>query len=64
MTGSKLEIGSVFLNTDDDIIIIDPTFEYEDVAKAFKGTFINIGPESRNYINPLHIDIKIYLQRM
>lgn len=58
MTGSKLEIGSVFLNTDDDIIIIDPTFEYEDVAKAFKGTFINIGPESRNYINPLHIDIK------
>lgn len=57
MTGSKLEIGSVFLNTDDDIIIIDPTFEYIDVSKAFRGSFINIGPDSRNYINPLHIDI-------
>ena len=58
MTGSKLEIGSVFLNTNDDIIIIDPTFEYEDVAEAFNGSFINIGPDSKNYINPLHIDIK------
>ena len=58
MTGAKLEIGSVFLNTDDDIIIIDPTFEYEDVAYAFGGTFINIGPDSKNYINPLHIDVK------
>lgn len=58
MTGSKLEIGSVFLNTDDDIIILDPTFEYEDIAKAFNGSFINIGPDSKNYINPLHIDIK------
>lgn len=58
MTGAKLEIGSVFLNTDDDIIIIDPTFEYEDVAYAFGGTFINIGPNSKNYINPLHIDVK------
>ena len=58
MTGSKLEIGSVFLNTNDDIIILDPTLEYEDIAKAFNGAYIEMSPDSKNFINPLHIDIK------
>lgn len=58
-TGSKLEIGSVFLNTDDDIIIVDPTHEYMDVAKAFDGSFIEISPHSTNWVNPLDCDVSL-----
>lgn len=57
MTGGKLEMGSVFLNTDDDIIILDPTLEYKDVARTFKGAYVDIGPDAENHINPLHIDV-------
>jgi len=56
-TGAKLEIGSVFLNTDDDIIIVDPTHEYIDVAAAFNGSFIEISPNSKNWLNPLECDV-------
>ncbi len=59
LTGSKLEIGSVFLNTDDDIIIVDPTHEYIDVAKAFDGSFIEISPHSTNWVNPLDCDVSL-----
>lgn len=57
-TGSKMEMGSIFLNTNDDIIILDPTYEYKDICDAFAGTYIDIGPDTKNHINPLHIDIE------
>lgn len=57
-TAVKFEQGGVFLNYDDDIIVLDPTGEYEEVANSFNGQFIDISPNSMNYINPLHIDIK------
>ena len=48
-----------FLNTDDDIIIVDPTHEYMDVAKAFDGSFIEISPHSTNWVNPLDRDVSL-----
>lgn len=42
LTGGKMEIGSVFINTEDDIIIIDPQNEFEDTVKIFDGTYINL----------------------
>lgn len=41
-TGAKMEAGSVFLNTEDDIIFVDPTLEYFDVAEAYGGAVINL----------------------
>lgn len=57
MTGSKLEIGSVFLTTDDDIIIIDPQLEYPDQCSSFNGSYINFATYSKNYINMFHCDL-------
>lgn len=55
---AKSEMVSVYLNSDDDIIIIDPTLEYKDLADKFNGSFLEFSTESKNYINPLDIDLE------
>ena len=62
---AKLEMSSVRLGTNDDIIIIDPSNEYIPVAKEYGGEVIAIGREGAesgyaNYINPLDIDLSVY----
>ena len=57
-TGCKMEIGSVFLNTTDDIIIVDPTLEYFDVADAYDGTIINLSSATKQHMNPMTIDLQ------
>lgn len=56
-TGCKMEAGSVFLNTEDDIIFVDPTLEYFDVAEAYGGAVINFATYSTDYVNPLEVDL-------
>lgn len=56
-TGCKMEAGSVFLNTKDDIIFVDPTLEYFDVADAYGGAIINLATYVKTYINPLEVDL-------
>lgn len=58
-TGCKMEAGSVFLNTDDDIIFVDPTLEYFDVAEAYGGAAINLATYAQNHLNPLEIDLAL-----
>ena len=38
----KMEMGSVFLSGDDEIIVIDPMNEYFDIAQTYGGTVVNI----------------------
>lgn len=62
---AKLEMSSVRLGTNDDIIIIDPSNEYISIAKEYGGEVIVIGGEGAesgyaNYINPLDIDLSVY----
>ena len=57
-TGCKMEAGSVFLNTQDDIIFVDPTLEYFDVADAYGGAIINLATYAQNYLNPLEVNLK------
>lgn len=52
---SKREIISVLLNTEDDVIIIDPEREYGTLANNFGGEVINISAGSKEFINPLDI---------
>ena len=54
---AKQEMGSVFLNTKDDVICIDPMNEYFDIAATYGGTVINLSAYTRNYVNPLDADI-------
>lgn len=54
----KTEMSSVFLNTKDDIIIIDPTLEYSDVVERYNGTIIEFSNNTETFINPLETDIE------
>lgn len=50
---AKREMVNVLLNTDDDVIVIDPEREYTNLGLNFNGEIINISAASKNYINPL-----------
>ncbi|OZG59326.1 transfer complex protein [Bifidobacterium tissieri] len=51
----KQEIGSMFLNRDDDVIIIDPEREYLALCHAFGGQIVEISAGGHQCINPLDI---------
>lgn len=53
----KNEMLGVYLKTDDDIIVVDPALEYFDLAKNLNGAIVNLSSYTKNYINPLWIDI-------
>ncbi|WP_428849351.1 VirB4-like conjugal transfer ATPase, CD1110 family [Thomasclavelia spiroformis] len=47
----KREIMQVILNTDDDVIIIDPENEYKPLTKRYNGSYINVSTTSGTYFN-------------
>ena len=51
----KQEIAGLFLNRDDEIIIIDPEREYLPLAQAFGGQIVRISAGSTSRINPLDV---------
>ena len=53
---AKREMANVFLNTNDDILIIDPEREYSPLVKAFGGSIVRIAPGSKYHLNPLDMD--------
>jgi hypothetical protein len=53
----KQGMGQVFLNTKDDIIVIDPMNEYFDIATTFGGAIVNMSAYTKNYVNPLDADL-------
>lgn len=53
----KQEMGQVFLNSNDDVIIIDPMNEYLDIAHKFGGAIVNLSAYTKNYVNPLSADL-------
>ncbi len=54
---AKREIANVLLVTDDDVIICDPEGEYFPLVEAFRGQVVKISPTSKNYINPMDINL-------
>ena len=54
---AKQEMGNVFLNTQDDVIVIDPMNEYFDIADTFGGAIVNLSAYTKNYVNPLAADL-------
>ena len=53
----KMEMGSVFLSGDDEIIVIDPMHEYFDIAETYGGTVVNMSTYTDHYVNPLEMDV-------
>lgn len=54
---AKREILNVFLITNDDIIICDPEGEYSPLVNALGGQVVKISPVSKQYINPMDINL-------
>ena len=52
----KREIYSVYLVTDDDIIVCDPESEYTALVESLKGQVLKISPTSTQFINPMDIN--------
>lgn len=59
-TGSKMEMGSVVLKTEDDVIIVDPTLEYRNVVETYNGSYVNIDPNTNDHINPLDVPLSVF----
>ena len=53
----KMEMGSVFLSGQDEIIVVDPQNEYFDIAHTYGGEVINMSTYTDNYVNPLTMDV-------
>ena len=54
---AKREITNAFLITEDDIIICDPEAEYAPLVQRLKGQVIRISPTSKEYVNPMDINL-------
>lgn len=52
---AKREIVNVLLNSDDEVLVIDPEREYAPLARGFNGEIIHISAGSKTHINPLDI---------
>lgn len=54
---AKREITNAFLITNDDIVISDPEAEYYPLVQKLGGQVIKLSPNSKDYINPLDINL-------
>ena len=55
---AKREITNAFLITNDDIIICDPEAEYYPLVQKLEGQVIKISPTSKQYVNPMDINME------
>jgi type IV secretory pathway VirB4 component len=53
---AKDEIGAIALNTEDDIIVVDPEREYSPLIREMGGEIVHISANSRNHINALDVN--------
>lgn len=54
---AKREITNAFLVARDDIFICDPEAEYYSLVKALGGQVVKLSPTSKDYINPMDINL-------
>ena len=54
---AKREMTNVFMVTTDDILVCDPEGEYYPIVRALNGQVIRISPTSKEYVNPMDINV-------
>ena len=52
----KEELDAILLNTDDNVIIIDPEREYVHMVEELGGQVVNMSPDSNDHINAMEIN--------
>lgn len=55
---SKSELLGVFLNTDDDVIVIDPEREYQKITERVGGQRVVVDAAGTSHINALEVDLE------
>jgi len=55
---AKREMLNVLLNSDDEVLVIDPEREYTAIARGLDGEIIDISAASKNNINPLDLSLE------
>lgn len=55
---AKREMLNVLLNTNDDVVVIDPDREYGPMAELLNGEVVKIATGSQHHINPLDMEAK------
>lgn len=56
-TIAKAEMINVLLNTDNDVIVIDPEAEYHPMAKLLGGQVVRIAAGGEAHVNPMDLDM-------
>ena len=54
---AKREMANAILVTEDDVLICDPEGEYGNLVRQFNGEVIKISAKSKDYLNPLDINM-------
>ena len=54
---AKRDMTNAFLITSDDIIICDPEGEYSPLTQMLHGQVVHISPNSKQYVNPMDINL-------
>lgn len=54
------EILQTLVSTDDDILILDPQNEFEDIVKANGGSYFDLTPKSRIYLNGFEVSEEVF----
>ena len=54
---AKREFVNAFFSTTDDLIVCDPEGEYYPLVQALNGQVIRIAPNSKDYVNPMDINL-------
>ena len=57
---AKWEMANILAGTNDKIIVIDPTLEYQSEVELFNGAYLNFKPGTNNYLNPLECELSIF----
>lgn len=54
------EVSQTLLATDDDVIIIDPQNEFQDIVEQYNGSYFDLTPNSGTYLNGFEVSEEVF----
>lgn len=54
------EVSQTLLGTDDDILILDPQNEFEDICRQYSGAYYDLTPKSGIYLNGFEVSEEVF----
>lgn len=54
------EVSQTLLGTDDDILILDPQNEFEDICRQYNGAYYDLTPKSGIYLNGFEVSQEVF----